>query len=844
MVDRIAPGKQASLGGIAQAQMTVDTGSSQAKIAGIFSDLAVRANDSADLSAEASAEEQAARDLRNNPDGIPPLRGGQSIRAQAYNTTTKNLYSIRADTQMQGHLNQLAVTHKADPASYAKLSKEYIDSFVSQADQVDPSIAIQMKAKFELLTSNKIPELQINADEKLLGDIRQGHADAEVTLAQTIESNVSRLYDPSDDGMALNSISVLMSDYERQLRTSLNPHDGSPIYDSDTVDNIMHEKWGYITQEGLLTRIPKLNNKELMDWQEKIGDDTFQAKFYTPQTGGVDVPLNMLLDSKDRRSLLNQVEQEIRQRASLTDKQSFAQQVQIQNMIQDHIAQAANKGTVDGRFSMEQAEALGLSAKEFVAYNNSVDEGVSQFVMNESVALASPHEELAGGNILRNAASQEGDQAHEVRRDRETFDKAVDEKRLALHGDGNSLEYVIKYDKNVRGEMVKFLNGEIEFEQYAQTVDNYYERNNVPATKRDYLLQQDVDAWNRKFPQVKGFDLDPALDEPHYSAALLGTVNAIQNTYGARTASVVAQLDKQGDIPNKTLGIFRIPQENLNARLSFAHAIGEEKEINNLVPKVTQDEVELSIEEDITEFIQSVTPGQDGKFTMFRQYKEAMALQAKYYMTNDGTPQKESIERAVKDFIGDFTLVDTSHGGIASFVRISPENDVEKKKMTEGIKSLTKATKEISTSSLNLYPPLSGFQNKENQSNTDMQEAFEYGVATQGVWRTTSDGTHVKLYYQGAPVHTIGTNRGVREVVVPIHMLSTLSNPKATDSIYELAEFGGSADTPPFSDVVNQDAMLDYINQREPVMYIDVNGNPITKPDTLPNSMTPQMMVP
>ena len=121
-----------------------------------------------------------------------------------------------------------------------------------------------------------------------------------------------------------------------------------------------------------------------------------------------------------------------------------------------------------------------------------------------------------------------------------------------------------------------------------------------------------------------------------------------------------------------------------------------------------------------------------------------------------------------------------------------------------------------------------------------MQDAFEDGVATQGVWRTTSDGTHVKLYYQGAPVHSIGTNRGVREVVVPIQMLSTLS--KGVD----LSGLGGTElpDThnTEFGDIVNQDSMLDYINQREPVMYIDVNGNPITKPDTLPDSMTPQMV--
>lgn len=826
MVKRIIPEEVATVGRTAEAQVNINPAAAHSKMASMFSGFANDAQNEADVAAQAAAQEKAAQDLQQNPDGVPSLMPGQTITSQAYNTTAKNLYAVRADTQIQMQLNQLAQQHKDSPASFAQLSREFLDSWAAQLNQVDPAMAIKARGKYDLLVSNIMPELQFNADEKLLGEIKEGHAQSNQVLGQTIQSHVSRLYDKNDDGTALSSIGVMLADFETQLRTSLNPHDGTLLKTSSEVDAIMKEKWSYVTEEGLFSQIPKLSDEELTTWSDTILSDSFEAKFHVPETGSINIPLSAVMESERRRMLLGSVEQEQRQRNSSSQKESFAQQVAIENMMKDHQAQAKNTGQVLNQFSSETAEVLGLTAKQFVAYTDGILQNATQFHTEHTVAGMSPVDELMAENALRQGTEVGGEQAHEFDVSATSFESARILKENALFGDDNGVEYIIKFDPEVRDKLKGNLNGELPFEEYANSIDQYYARNSVPTTKRDYLIQEQVNMWVAQIPRTQDFDLNPKPDEPHYSGALLGVVEELQRTYGNRVPAVLAQLDKTGTVPKKTLDIFRIPASNVNARINFAQAISEEAEFKTILGITKTNEIKDAVSGQMADFMQSIPQGQDGKLRMLGQYNEAMALQAQFYVVNEGMDTEDAVERATEDFIGAFDLIPSSRGGVPSFVRITAENEAERSAMVQGVDALNKSLSRISNSAFNLFPQQSGFVQKEHQSAEDLKTAFEQGVRNQGVWRTSSDGTHVKLFYRGVPVHTVGDNGGVREIEVPIEMLSGLHVQHFT---FAARGFIPQNQSTKMSDVIEEDKMVNYVNSRQPVMYIDSEGNLISE---------------
>jgi len=852
MVDRIIPEDQQTIGRTAQAQMNIDPSAPHMKLANVFSNLASQAQDSADKTAVAVAEEKAAQDLSQHPEGIPSLQKGTSLSADAYNTTAKNLYAVRSDTAMQSHLNQLAIDHKDDPTSYEEASREFVGTWVSQINQVDQAMGLQFKAKYDLVTSNMMPDIQHNANVKLLGEIEQGHADAEVTLGQTIEANVSQLYNKDDDGKALSTISVLMDNYEFQLRTSLNPVTNELLYDSAAVDDIMKNKWGTITEEGLLTQIHKLSPKELNDWYKNLSDNTFQAKFYVPMEGAIDVPLSSLMDSPRRRHLLNQVDQEIRSRQLGAEGLSYAQKVALKGRMRDNEAEALNTGGIaqERSISMVEAENLGLTPTQYESYKNKVFTNTQTFNINQTIATSPPlNVELFGSEIYAKSA-EGGASANELNITRKLYDEAVQNKKLILEGDGNSLPYVLQYNPHIREIYGGVVAGDVPQGQFIDAVKTYYDIQGVPKTKRDFLSPGELLEWRKKFPDIREFDTNVKPDEPHYSAMLMGAVQSLHEVYGEDTASIGAQLSRQGDIDSKALSILRLPEDNINARRKYAQSLGQEKELIALHSTKVKEAIKDQINEDMVAFEQSIPPGQDGKLTMFREYREAISIHAMGYMTDEGMPMNKAIEKAEADFIGGFNLVDTSNGGTASFTRITPEDDNERKALISGIKVTHRALQMRDLSELNFYPQNSGFTTKDFQTQEELKKVFEKNIRTNGVLRTTSDGEFVKLYLDGSPVFVMGDQRGLREFSIPIDMFKSI--PKVSEGI-DLTS-GGSTDQYPyvdsksvnkFGDLIRQQELLDYFNTVEPTSYVDSNGEPTFAPPTLssptqqPMEMTP-----
>ena len=100
------------------AQVNVDTSASASAVSGLFENVTKLANQSADFSAARTAQEAAATDIRLNPDGVPTLKPGTSIKAYNYNQTSKSLFKLKSDSAMSQHLDGLAEAHKGNPAAY------------------------------------------------------------------------------------------------------------------------------------------------------------------------------------------------------------------------------------------------------------------------------------------------------------------------------------------------------------------------------------------------------------------------------------------------------------------------------------------------------------------------------------------------------------------------------------------------------------------------------------------------------------------------------------------------------------------------------------------------------
>jgi hypothetical protein len=842
MMSRRIPEKQPTQGRVAEAQISVDSSAHHSQIAGMFGAFAKEANRVADAQAVDAAKKKAAQDLQQNPNGIPALQKGQTISAQAYNATTKNLYDMQADANIQSTLLQFADEHKESPLEYEKVSREYLNTWAGKLNQVDPALAVKAQAKYGMMVENMKLSIQENADARKVKDMTDASNALEVIVDNSLEQNIGRMYHKDDDGVSISVIETLLSDYARHLRTQFHPKTGEPLHSEAKVAAYVRNKKEYATEQGLRAQLPRLNNSELKNWHDKLREDKFMVKAYNPEKdGGVDVNLNTLLDADRKNMLLNSVEQEMSSRMSGAQQFSYAHKIAQEDLIADHLAQAKNSGEVPGGMaSAEYAEANGWAPGKYVNYRNAVEKHMTEFKVNSLVYQLSPAQEAAVFSEAETLAANGGNLAAEADVGLEALISASASKKAALEGNGNTMSSIHRYVPGVKDQHADYVelavkvsqegaseedlvNASKAFEDYATTLDNFYGINNVPRNMRQYLTPAEERDWLSRFPNQTEFSTDPKPDEPHYGAAIVGWVQGIEQQYGHRTASVVRQL-KQGDvnIPERALDILRVPKFNINGRINFGEAIADQKNLRNFFGVAKTKDIEDKVSVGLEEFIQSIPPGQAGRMTVTNDYRESISLLTQHYI-HTGDSEDKAIERAIGDFTGVFKMVDTSRGGVTSFVRITTDDPDEEEAMRVGIQNLHDAVSLFEDSDLEFYPLGSGVSQKDFQTRENYLSGFADGVTKQAVLRTTSDGEHVQLYYLNTPVQVVGKDRGVREFKVPVGSIASIS----TNTGARFADLSSTQleSKNAWGQFVDEDFIMQYIEDQPALRYVDKEGN-------------------
>lgn len=784
MAEREIPQTRATKSVAAQAQVTVDPTAPFTQVAGLFDNLADVANESANQSTIKLAQEKAAQDLRNNPEGVPALRAGTSIAASTYNNTAKQLYSVQNDSETMAHMLGLKNQFEANPAGYKEASDAYLQSKIKSTESFDPAQAVRLQAKFSLLQETTIPDLQEQAEEKLAEQQKQDLDLFNQATQHTVESVVNRMFDPNHSEKVTRQLAMMGQNLHATMTGAIDPQTQEPLFSPAQIDARLRTFWEDATEDGLLAQIPRLSDEELLDWQNKMSDDTFTTKFFSEE-GSADIELNKIMSADKRRGLLSRIETQIRQRNSLQEGASYQAKIAFLRRMEDNVAYVENNGFSGADdINLEESKFFGVSPSAMKSYLGKLETANAKYRAKNLIIFSEAgmaDAELRELEKTQQLGGVEGSAF--LKTNTEEGRKALAVENEALHGSGNGAQYFNDNLPQLDNLYLEVQAGKVDSNVYFEELDNWYDKKGVSPSNRDYLPEAGINALAESFPSSIDFDKATGGELGTSGDAMAGFTQKLRTDLGSKFYGIVNQLFRDNKIPRDHAAmIFANPNDTQGMR-DFGNAITEFEHFqdNTMFDDSTMDDIRTKVETELEDLRASFPFGQSGVERAMDTYADSMEKLTMYYMTRPGMNQDDAIENAKEVFLGQFEFIDAGNESTIQFPKLKEDGSV---RTDSELGALSLGIKRLDSINQNLFADIKFYSTldvKEGQQIGDVDEVFNERVVTQGQWKGLPDGKSLRLYEEGgAPIFYVGADGGVRTLDIPLDQVSQLGEKAIT----------------------------------------------------------------
>lgn len=769
MAERRLPPIRAVKSVAAQAQVTVDTDAPFTQIAGLFDNLADVANASLNQSVVQKAQEKAATDLRNNPQGVPALQAGTSLAASTYNTTAKQLYAVQNDSETMAHMSGLEVEFEANPAGYREASDAYLQSKIKSTGDFDPAQALRLQAKFSLLQETTLPKLQKQADNKL-AERQQAELNLFGQATQnTVDSVTPLMFDPNHSEKVTRQLAMLGQNLQSTMTSAIDPRTQEPKFTPAEVDAALRSFWSNATEDGLLSQIPRLSDEDLIDWQEKMTNDSFTMKFFSDE-GSADISLSKIMTADKRRFLLGQVERQISARGSASTEVSFQQKVDFRQGMDDALVVLGNGGSPEIP-TAEQAQAMGITPSGYTTFLENVNVAQNE---NEAKYLNYNNTPVQIQNEIRSLESAlgkgdtSGSQAMQIKID--SLTEEAETRAEALLGKGNGVEYIFDNNPAMVEIFKKFDAGEISFSEYSGALNVEFDRLGVPKESRDYLPDESLQLIASQFKLNQDFTDSNEETMGTYGDELWAFVQRLREDFGDSFFGVSNQLFRDEKIPKDYQAMMFANPQDVNGLREFGDAIANYELLKKDIKPSEIASIRKLAKDAVSQIKESLPSGQSGTLRVMDTIVNSIEKLTLHKM-NNGKSKQEAVKEATKLFTDPFNFIPARNESIVAvpvFRKDSQGNpvrrsDSEMKFITKGINLLDQISQGLS-SNIEFFSTLTL---KPNQKLEDAQEDYNTRVIAMGQWKSTADGLKVRLYEPGGiPVQYKGADGGIRMVEV------------------------------------------------------------------------------
>lgn len=749
-----------------QAQISIDPSAPASQASSLFDTLAGAAHDSADKSAARVAEEKAASDLANNPGGVPIKKTGTSLSAQIYNRTATSIYGIQNDSEINQHMAGLEVQFEGDPAGYREASDAFLGSRINQMATFDQGLAVKTKAKFDLLQTITIPKLQEQAEKKLSEQQRDAIDLQTTTTGFTIESQVWGMFDPEHSAEVVPLIGMQISDLTSTMAGAIDPATGERRFSDEDVLSKTRELWENATYEGLVSRMPKLTDAELNDWQDKMSEDSFQTLFFTPESGAVTVPLNQMLPSATRRGLLANIGREISRREAENTTKVVGQRMAYDRHIEDLDAEARANGAGGVVYPpIEQALSVGITETTYGNGLKRFEQAQTKFFIDDFVAKAVPGVSESNLEELNETLRGGGAQSAEIEFARDSMLSATEHKRQMLSGGGNGAQYIVDAFPEIADAHDEMLKGNLDRETLNKSFENYYIQQEVAPTRRKYLTDADLSVLDNSFEAASSFVPDGQDEVGAYGEAVGFWVDAFSEEFGEFTNPAANQLAQEGKFNSDYLAMQYLDANNPEARQEFSRALTAKLDLKErFTAAETNDTKELiRNSEKVQGLIASFPQGKTGVLGFQNNLEDAMVLQAQYHMSQ-GSTEKEAVALAEEAFLGAVTIIEAPN---QSNVRLPKNLQITPGQFRRGLTQLPAAL-----DTLDIVTPLLV---KEGQDPAQVDEIYREELFRGGQWRSDDEDKFVQFFEpNGTPVQIKGSDGQPQPLKIPMEVVAEI----------------------------------------------------------------------
>lgn len=477
------------------AQVRVNTSPVAAVLGGIFSDLAEKANDSADLAAARAAQEAAALDIRNSPDGVPTLRPGTGIRAQNYNKTAKTLSLLKIDSQTTQHFLSLEEEYEGNPAGYKEATTAFLNGVLSKTDTIDPALSIRLKAKFGQIQAKGIRELTSQAEEELVAQ----HVDELELSSGLLIAEANRLsasiYDTSNNSEDLERMGQIFEELSANLAEG-NPLTGKR-YISEAEGAIqLRALQDKITFYGLVAEVRRSDDDMLEDMKNQIETQVYEILVWDEASESqlLRIPLEAVLSPERIDTLLGKINEEQRSRRAGAVKIAFGVKSAMKDRLDDGNAQVEVSGVGDPMPSGEELEAAGFTEDQIRTADNDRETAHYKYQAKSFAANARPGEMEAELERLEGLQGERGPQSAEIAKFRSELAALLPEVQKSFSGDmKDHLADVYAWVRATGEEGL--MPSDKALEESGLTVDQRYTaKENYKQAKREHTAEKTVAA--------------------------------------------------------------------------------------------------------------------------------------------------------------------------------------------------------------------------------------------------------------------------------------------------------------------------------------------------------------
>lgn len=759
------------------AQVRVDTSSISQAIGGIFRTAADAAHQAADISAARAAQEQAALDIRDNPDGVPALRPGTSIRAQNYNKTARDLFSLKLDSQATQQFNALEEEHSGNPAVYQESTNAYLQGVLAKTDSFDPALSIKVQAKYEQIQAAGIRKLQKQAAIQIAAEhVDQLELSSNLLLNEADELSAS-LYDMSEGAESLERMGQLFEELRTNLN-AVNPLTGERYVPESEAVEALKNLQERVTFFGLIAEIRRSDDDMLDLMKDQIETQGFGILIYDENSDSalVELQLEAVLSPEKIGNLLSKIDEEQRSRRMEATKLAFGIESAMKSRLEDVNAQAELTGS--GEFpSIQELVASNFSESQVFSAAKSYDQAKMNHRAKSIASTSVPGEmELL---IQRAESIQEegGDSAAEASQFVSAMEEQRTQKIKAFSGEGrgvgsNAADWMRNHVPAVQDAFSSLGAGASSLAEYYGVLDNEYDAQQTPQQDRKYLTEDEARKLGGTFPSRDIFmDLKP--DDPlgTFGEGIAQAARTLRTEFGptGKLFSVTNQLFQGSGLPLSTMTILQIPENDFQAQNDYANALDRSTDIKDLVTSDMRNRIKEEIPEALEDFMTSLVPSQSGTSGVLRGMREGIEMFAADKMILDPSlSEEEAVAAGTQLFLSQYDFVPLRRG---SSLRVDITRPFSKLKLQRGSNHVSTMIVSGDISAL-----ISTFGVKDKQEVSDSEAAYSVFIGRGGALKTLSQDENTVGVFAPDGSQTLyeGEDGGIRALTFTLDELEEL----------------------------------------------------------------------